>query len=146
MASTILQPLADLVVTKIEALSVDVAVNGYSTDPGFAGIDSLPAAVTGLPTVERTDVDNGESQFGSFDWNVTLEVVFLFDLGDTATAQEQALDTVEKFTAAVDAAQLSASDPSIVDAKVVRSEPGEIIDAARPMMSYTCTLRVLKLV
>jgi hypothetical protein len=144
MASTILQPLADLIATKIEALATTVSVNAYSVDPGFAGLDSLPVAVIGLPQLERTEPDESESQIGSFDYKLEYPVTFLFDLGDSATAQAQALDTVEKFVAAIDAAQLSAADPSIVDAKVVRSDPGEVVDAARPLLSYSCTLRVLK--
>jgi hypothetical protein len=146
MTSTILQPLSDLVASTIENLATDEPVSAYATDPGLAGIDRLPVAVTGLPTLDRVDVDSPESQFGSYDWTVTLEVTFLFDLGDTNTAQEQALDTIEKFVSSVDAAALSATDASIVDAKVTRSEPAEIVDAARPMLSYVCTLRVLKLV
>jgi hypothetical protein len=145
MTSTIFQPLADLIATKISSLNVDVAVKAYSTDPGFAGLDSLPAAVIGLPSVERTEVDEAESQIGTFDYRLDYQVTFLFDLGDTTTAQSQALDTIEEFISTIDQMQLSISDPSIVDAKVVRSEPGEIIDSARPMLSYTCTLRVLKL-
>ena len=145
MSSTILQPLADLVAATIKTLAVDEPVYAYSTDPGLSGIDALPAAVTGLPTVERNDVDQAESQFGSYDWTITLEVTFVFDLGDTQTAQAQALDSVEEFIQTIDSGALSLSDASIVDAKVTRSEPGEIVDAARPMLTYACTLRVLKL-
>lgn len=144
MSSSIIQPLADLVAAKIRALDIDLDVSAYSVDPGLSGIDSLPVGVVGLPQIERTDPDEAESQIGTFDWRFEIPVTFLFDLGDTATAQAQALDTVEAFIKTVDAAALSISDPSIVDAKVVRSDPGEIVDAARPMLSYTCTLRVLK--
>ena len=144
MSSTIFQPLADLVADTIEALACDEPVIAYGTDPGMAGVDRLPVAICGLPNLERIDVDQPESQFGSYDWTIQFDVTFLFDLGDTQTAQAQALDTIEKFVLAIDAATLSASDPMIVDAKVTRSEPGEVVDSTRPMLSYTCTLRVLK--
>jgi hypothetical protein len=144
MSSTILQPLADLVATTLNSLSVDEPLAAYSIDPGFSGLDSLPAAVIGPPLIERTDVDQRESQVGSYDWVIELPVTLLFDLGDTATAQGMALDTVEAFIREIDSATLSVSDPSIVDAKVTRSEPGELVDTARPLMTYTCILRVLK--
>ena len=145
MTSTILQPLADLIADTINQLSVDEPITAYSNDPGFAGLDSLPAAIVGPPIVERTDVEGGESQLGSYDWRMEFPVTFLFDLGDSNTAQAQALDSVEKFVTSLDLATLSVADPSIVDAKVTRSEPGEVVDSARPLMSYTCTVRVLKL-
>jgi len=144
MSSTIFQPLADLVASTIEGLACDEPVIAYGTDPGLAGVDRLPVAICGLPSLERIDVDQPESQLGSYDWTIQFDVTFLFDLGDTQTAQSQALDTLERFVLAIDGAALSASNPSIVDAKVTRSEPGEIVDSARPMLSYTCTLRVLK--
>lgn len=144
MSSTVFQPLADLISSKIEALDTDEFIRGYSNDPGFAGLDSLPCGVIGMPSLDRTDVDEAESQFGTVDYRLEYQVTFLFDLGDSDTSQRQALDTIEKFVQTIDAGVLSVSDPSIVDAKVVRSEPGEVVDAARPMLTYTCTLRVLK--
>ncbi|MEI6446476.1 MAG: hypothetical protein WCO96_01195 [Actinomycetes bacterium] len=145
MSSTIIQPLADLIATTIESLQTDFTVNGYSNDPGFAGLDSLPCGIVGLPIIDRVDVDEAESQFGSNDWRFEFPITFLFDLGNSDTAQAQALDTVERFIQKIDSAALSVSDPSIVDAKVTRSEGGEILDASRPLLSYNCTLRVLKL-
>ena len=144
MSSTILQPVADLVAALIESLDVDPLIKGYSIDPGPVGLDSLPAGVCGLPKIQRTDADGGESQLGTYDWTIELPVMFLFDLYDTTTAQAQALQTVEAFIKAVDTGSLSTSDPQIVDAKVTSSDPGELIDEARPMLSYDCRLQILR--
>jgi hypothetical protein len=145
MASTILQPIAELVATTIEALSVTPGLIAYATDPGPAGLDQLPAAVCGLPTVTRTDPDQAERQIGATDWEIQLPVVFLFDLADTTTAQSQAIQTVEAFIRAIDTGKLSVSDPMIVDAKVSQSDPGEVVDDARPMLTYDCSVRLLRL-
>lgn len=145
MPSTILAPVAQLVATAIANLAVTPSVKAYATDPGLAGLDQLPAAILGLPTIQRTEPDQAELQIGAKDWNLQIPVLFVFDLGDTATAQTQALDTIEKFIQAVDTGTLSQSDPLIVDAKVAQSEPGELVDDARPLLTYDCQLRLLRL-
>ena len=144
MSSSILQPVNQLIANVLTNLSVTPSVKAYATDPGLAGIDSLPAAVCGLPTVQRTEPDTGESQLGSYDWNIQIPVVLLFDLGDSATAQAEALDVLEAFIKAIDTATLSQSDPLIVDAKVTSSQPGEVVDNARPMLTYDCQVHLLR--
>ena len=144
MSSSILKPINQLVANAIANLSTTPSVTAYATDPGLAGIDALPAAVCGLPTVQRTEPDQGESQLGSYDWNVQIPVVFLFDLADAATATQEALDVLEAFIKTIDTGTLSVSDPLIVDAKVTSSQPGEVVDNARPMLTYDCQVQILR--
>ena len=144
MSSTILQPTADLVAAVLTGLSVTPAVKGYATDPGMTGLDSLPAGVCGLPKVQRTNPDEAESQLGTFDWQIELPVMLLFDLYDTTTAQAQALQTLEAFIKAVDTGTLQTSDAQIVDAKVSQADPVEFLDEARPMVGYDCRVEILR--
>lgn len=146
MASSILDPTAALIATVLSGLAVTPAVKSYATDPGFAGLDSLPAGVVGIPQVERGDVEERESQLGSNDWRITYPVALCFDLNDTATAQAQATQTVEAFIKAIDTATLSVSDATIEDAKVVSAVPDEVEDGARPLLVYDCRLVVFKFV
>ena len=144
MASEIFTPIAELLATTISNLSLNPRITAYATDPGHAGLDSLPAAVIGLPTVNRTEPDQAEGQLGGQDWTIELPVLFLFDIGDTLTSQTQALNTIEAFIGTIDQAVLSASDPLIIDAKVTKSEPGEVIDDARPLLTYDCSVHILR--
>ena len=144
MASTVLDPTAVLVAAVLDGLAVTPTVKGYAVDPGMTGLDSLPCGVVGPPTIERRVVDEGDSQIGSRDWNLTFPVTLFFDLADTATAQAQATQTVEAFITAVDTATLSVSDASIEDAVVAVATPVEILNDARPMLAYECSLAVLK--
>jgi hypothetical protein len=144
MSSSILTPINSLLANAISSLAVTPSVRAYATDPGLAGIDQLPAAVCGLPTIQRTEPDQAESQLGTYDWNLQIPVVFLFDLGDTATAQTEALDVVEAFIRLIDTGTLSVSDPLIVDAKVTSSQPGEVVDNARPLLTYDCSVHILR--
>jgi hypothetical protein len=144
MSSSILTPINALIASTIANLSTTPAVKAYAVDPGLAGIDSLPAAVCGLPTVQRTEPDQGESQLSTYDWNIQVPVVFLFDLADSAIASAQSLDVLEAFIKAIDTGTLSASDPLIVDAKVTQSQPGEVVDNARPMLTYDCQVHLLR--
>ena len=143
-ASTILSPLNELIASTISSLSLTPSFKAYATDPGLAGIDSLPAAVCGLPTLQRTEPDQAESQIGTRDWNIQIPVILLFDLADTATAQAEALAGLEAFVQAIDSGALSVADPMIVDAKVTNSTPGEVVDNARPLLTYDCSLHLLR--
>lgn len=146
MASTILDPTATLIAAVLSGLAVTPTVKAYATDPGYAGLDALPAGVVGVPEIDRQDVQERESQLGTNDWTITYPVALFFDLADTATAQAQATQTVEAFIKAIDTATLSVSDATIEDAKVVSATPDEIADSARPMLVYDCRVVVFKLV
>ncbi len=136
MASTIIGPVCDVVVGFLNA-------NGF-TGYKWARLDyDLPAGVVELPTVSRVQEN---SQLGSEDWMMDFPVVLYFDLSDAAFSQEQAAEMVEAFIAAVDA-NPSLGSPTIVDDAVVTSAtPSFETDTARPMVAYTCTLELNKLV
>lgn len=142
----VLDPVAVLIATLAEGLSVSPPVKGYSHDPGFAGLDSLPAAVVGLPTIQRTGVDEAETQFGTDDWYISYPVSLIFDLADLTVTHDQATQTVEAFIRAIDTASLSVSDASILDAKVTEATPTQVVDDARPVLTYELKLEVHKIV
>lgn len=146
MPSTILDPTAALIATVISGLAVTPPVKAYAADPGFAGLDSLPAGVVGVPQIDRSDVEERESQLGTSDWRIIWPVMLAFDLANAAAAQAHATQTVEAFIQAIDTATLSVSDATIEDAKVVSAVPDEVEDAARPLLVYDCRLVVLKFV
>lgn len=147
MASTVLSPTADLIVTVINGLTTSETVKATRWDPGTGtGFDKLPAASVGVPTIRRVGVDQPESQIGSRDWEITYPVIFYIDLGEARYAQALAVEIVEAFIKAIDTNTLQASDGSIVDAKVTEAAPAEYVDDARPLLAYETTLELLKLV
>lgn len=148
MASTIVSPLAATLQAMLEDLDVTPTLKGYRWDPGL--LDQVPAAVVGLPTIDRTEADGAESQLGSYDWLLRFPVVFYFDLpGDGSAAvatQEQAAATVEAWIRAVDAIP-DLGDPTVADAKVISAGPPEPVEEApRALLEFPTVLELLKFV
>lgn len=146
MASTILDPVAVLLAGVVDSLAVTPAVKAYPRDPGTAGLDKVPAAVVGLPTVYRVGVEEDEPEVGSHGWTLTYPVVFFFDLADAPAAAAEATEILEAFITAMDADAVPIADSSIVDAKVTEAIPSEVLDTARPLIAYECRVELLKLV
>jgi hypothetical protein len=118
--STTLEPLATAVAALLRALSVSEGLTAYAHDPGFAGLDALPCAVVGIPTIGRVGLDQSESQLGSRDWFVTFPVTLYFDLADATATATLAIEYVEAFIKSVDTESLQAADGTVLDSKVTR--------------------------
>lgn len=147
MTSTIIEPTADLIATTIAALAVTPAVKAYTWQTGLSGLGQLPAAIVDAPVVERTEVEQPESQLGAFDWTMTFPVYVFVELKVAKSAASTLVEIVEAFIQAIDAGALTAADPSIVEAKVVSSTMLDAEDQqARPLLAYDCRVEVLKLV
>lgn len=146
MPSTTLEPLATSVATLLGALSVSEGITAYAHDPGYAGLDALPCAVVGIPTIGRVGTDQPESQLGARDWFVTLPVTLYFDIADATATAKLAIEYVEAFIKSVDTESLQSGDGSILDSKVTRCEPAEIVNTHRPLLAYECDLEIWKLV
>lgn len=146
MPSTTLEPLAAAVAALITSLTTATSVKAYAHDPGYAGLDSLPCGVVGLPAITRTGVDESESQLGARDWFCEFPVSLYFDLADPTFTSKQAIETVEAFIKLVDTESLQAADGTVLDAKVTEAVPVEIVDKDRPMVAYECKLEIFKLV
>ena len=146
MPSTTLEPLAQSVATLLGGLSVSEGITAYAHDPGFAGLDSLPCAVVGIPKIGRVSVDQSESQLGTRDWFVTFPVTLYFDLADATATAKLALEYVEAFIKQVDTESMQAADGTVLDSKVTNAEPAEIVNAHRPLLAYECDLEIWKLV
>jgi hypothetical protein len=139
MGSTILTPLAEALVEKIE----EVDAKGYCWAP--RELSSLPAGVVELPGVVRTPLDAPEDHLGQKDWRPSFLVVFYFDLAESKHAQTQAIDMVEAFVSAIDA------DPSLggrcQEAKAVEVLVPEFLeDEARPEIRWAVDVEILKFV
>lgn len=147
MSSTTVEPTANLIAAVLAALAVDPVVKAYTWQTGMSGIGALPAAIVDAPTIERTEVEQAESQLGSNDWTMTFPVYIFVDLKVAKTAASRIVEIVEAFVKAIDAGGLTVSDPSIIEAKVVSSTPLDAEDQqARPLLAYDCRVEVLKLV
>jgi hypothetical protein len=144
--STTLEPLALAVAALLRALSVSEGLTAYAHDPGYAGLDSIPCAVVGIPTLGRVALDEPESQLGSRDWFVTFPVTLYFDLADATATSQLAIEYVEAFIKSVDTESLQAADGTVLDSKVTRAEPAEFVDTHRPLLAYECDLEIWKLV
>lgn len=154
---TISGTLADSLIDLIEGLTVSFTANGTahtSTIKGYRWLkkeyDQLPAAVVELPAIDRTGIDEGESQIGTRDFLVRFPIDFLFDLDDAVYAQEQAIATVEAFIDAVDDAAGPWSPPplgdsTIQDMKVVEAgDPSFETDQNRAYLVFPTVVEVLK--
>lgn len=136
MPSTIVSPAATTIVTFLTA-------NGFTGYKWARADMDLPAGVVELPTIERSA---GGSQVGSVDWTMEFPVALYFALDEASTDQEAAAVAVEAFIGAVDD-NPSLSDPTVIeDAVVTSAEPDFDADSQRPMVVYTCLLRVFKTV
>jgi hypothetical protein len=111
-----------------------------------------PWAVVQLPAIDRTGLEEPESQVGTEDWDLEFPVVFYFELtGAPEFVQEQAIAVIEAFIAAVDSDPLlsSAEIPAgqIEEAKVTAAGPPELdVDQQRPLLVYPCDVALLALV
>lgn len=141
MPSTVLDPIAEGIKTVVEGLSPTVKCQKWV----LRDTDARPAAVIELPTVTRTDVDAVEDHLGQNDWRSEWPVSFYFDFTDATFGQAQALEVIEKFIAAIDAAPTLSG--TVQEAKVVTAGPPEIEEgAARPMLVYPTRVAVLDFV
>lgn len=139
MSSSILTPLADALVLKIES----VGALGYRWAP--REFENTPAGVVELPSVARSGLDAPEDHLGQRDWKPTFDAVFYFDLDVAKPSQDEAVDAIEAFILAIDA------DPSLgglcQEAKAVEAPPPEFIeDADRPQIRWAVRVEILKFV
>lgn len=147
MSSDILDPIADyLAATVIPSIATSdgTTVKAHKWSPGGAGLDSRPAAVVSIPSVERTPVDEAEDHISQRDWNLDYEVVLYFDATtDPAYSQAQAVEVVELFIRAIDDDEDLGGNCQ--EAKVTRAEPANVVDdQSQAMFAYVCRVGVLK--
>lgn len=147
MPSTTLEPLIQLVKTVLNGLTWSQGLKVYAHDPGYAGMDSLPCAVLSVPVIRRVSIEAPESQLYTHDWFISIPIVLYFDLADATATSILAIEYVETLIKGIDAGGLQQVDPTLVeDPHIVDAEPTEIVDAARPMLQYECSLELLKIV
>lgn len=149
MTSTTLDPLSTAVANAIATVNLSLGagtLKAYAHDPGYAGLDTLPCAVVGVPTIGRVGTDESESQLGTRDWFISYPVSLYFDLADATFTSRQAAEAVEAFIKLIDTESLQAADGTVLDAKVTECVPTEHVDPSRPMLVYECTLEIWKLV
>jgi hypothetical protein len=145
MSSTIFTPIAELIADAALA-AIDELSNAHAKDPGMAGLGRLPALVVGLPTLRRTGVEGSESEVGRDDYRITFPVNVYVDLNNAPRAAEDAVVLLEQLVAVIDDPDTWDPDPAVIDFKLTVAEPVEILDEARPLLSYECRVELLKLV
>ncbi len=141
MTSTILLPLAQALVDLGDGLTLSngARAKGYLYER--VEFDRVPAITVGLPRGSRSGLDAGERELGSDDWLPEFTVSIYVDLDQDVKAQEQAVELLELYVAAVD------DDPSlgiatVDDAKVVRWEDFVQQTAKRALYGYELTVAV----
>lgn len=142
MASTIIAPIGE----DIQALAAGItaAPKAYWTDPGFAGLDALPAVVVGVPSGRRKQPDESEDHISQTDWNLEYPVVIVCDLAVATDAQTQALEILEDFIEAVDDGQATFTSGLVQEAVVSEWAEPEVVDTGkRALLTIDCTVSVL---
>lgn len=122
---------------------IDAAPAVYFGDPGFEGIDSLPAVVIGVPAGTRRAPDEAEDHLGQIDWNLDYPVAIICDLGIAAESQETAMTILEQ---SIQALEDNHDDlhSSVLDAVLASWENPEVIAAPkRPLLTLAGTIQVL---
>jgi hypothetical protein len=145
MASQVVQVAADALVAFANA-------QGFTAQTAWEKRDyaDLPGAIVRLPRIERTDVEEAESELRSglagheTDWRMRFPVDLVFDLGEPIYAQNQAAEYVEKWILAVDTDVTLGG--KVFEAKVVSSEPAFYEEQPRPTLMYETVVSLLKLV
>jgi hypothetical protein len=101
------------------------------------------AAEIEIPDIQRTGVEQAESQLGFYDWDLEFPVSIWVNLTETGRSQQRLVALVEQWIAAIDA------DPTlgglVLEAKVTDAKRQYQL-AKRPLVGYETTLAVLKLV
>lgn len=143
MSSTTLSPIATALKTKLETLTASTeAVKGHAKPP--RELDACPCGVVEIPTIERIDPDEAESQLGTNDWHIVFPVTLYVDLSEADYSIGQAIEFVEAWIKAIDAdPQLSGT---VLDCKVTSAEPLVIDDTARPLLAYETSVAIWALV
>jgi hypothetical protein len=122
-----------------------VAVKGYRWQP--PDLDLLPAAVIELPSIDRGELDEGESELGARDLTLEFAVEFICDMTSAPEyVQAQALAIVCDFIDAVDVDGLDA-DAGVWDVKVTRAERPDLAEdrsTKKPLLIYPATVQVFK--
>lgn len=102
-----------------------------------------PAGSVWVPTLQRTEPDEAESQLGTDDWRLIYPVSLYFDLANVKD-QQTAVEKLEAFVKALDA------DPSlggtVLEASVTEAVLFKELDRPRPLVGYEITVSVLRLV
>lgn len=142
MSSSLIQPVADVLKTTLEGLSLSPVLKVHVWARG--DLTRVPAAEIELPTITRVLPDEAESQIGTYDWRMDWPVTIYYDLREPKVAQERLADALEKWIAAVDA------NPGLtglaLDAKVTSAERVYELQQNRTLVAYETTVSVIKLV
>lgn len=141
MASTIVEPVADALKTQILAISYSPAIRVSRWAP--RRIESTPAAVIDVPSVDRVAPREAEFEMGREDWRMTFGVSFYFKLSDAEVAQSRAVEFFELFVSRIDD-HPTLGLAGVDDAKVTSSEADiTLVEEATPLFAYRCTVELI---
>lgn len=141
MASTIIAPIGQTI--KAIAASIAAAPKTYWTDPGFEGLDSLPAVIVGVPSGSRRQPDEAEDHISQTDWHLEYPVSIVCDLAVASDAQTQIVEILESFVEAIDDNQASFTSGLVLDAVVSGwLDPEVVVEPKRALLTLDCTVSV----
>ena len=155
MASTIVDPVADVLVAKAEALTV----GGYDVK-GYKGprvtLDKRPCAVVGMPPgIRRTDPRDPEPELRQAGgnpvglWTLTFPVGFFMDATKTAANALLLAEIVERYVESVDKDPTLGGIWGVGFEGVPRCTDGEsdtnYLDLKKPLFAYVLDVVVPRL-
>jgi hypothetical protein len=149
MSSTVIKPIATLIATMIDGLSVDLTAHTW--EPG-KGLVRPPCALIGVPSIEQVGIEEADYEVGvSAGWVLNYPIAICFDLDKFPDCADDVVDATEEFLKAVNDNPLLGFTPNanyaIQEAHVTNVEkPAAEIDAARPLLITECELEVLALI
>jgi hypothetical protein len=145
--------LADTIAQLITAMPVDYldpagqAQTDYCKAYRWAprDLDALPAGVVELPSIDRGDAADEESEIGSRTFRIEYPVTFYVALDEAALAQTIADAIALAFIDAIDQQFPYATHPNVDDVRVNVDRP-EVIEDARPLITVPARVQLLALI
>jgi hypothetical protein len=149
--STLIEPLADILTSTLESITLTagtstIAVKGYRWAP--QQLSKVPAGVVEIPTIRRSEVDEGETELGSDDWWIAYPVILYVEwTGTPDRDMQRAVELLEEWIAAIDGNPTDGTPfdqvAGVDDAKVVSADPDiDITEQERPLLRYVTEVQV----
>lgn len=103
----------------------------------------LPAAVLGIPRLERAGLDQAEDELARTTWKAFYPLVIAISHDDPAEGQDDAVGILGQVIGAFDNDPTLGNSAGVIDAMVIDAQPGFTpSDAQRQLVVYSCTVGV----
>ncbi len=141
MSEYLTDDIAEAIAQIARDLPLDPPLKAYTDPP--SSIFKMPCVVVDIPEINRRNVEEGESEVGSYDWRLTYPVGIFVELRESGAAHLYARHAAELFIRAIDESfELAAL---VTDAVVTNARPEYELERERPAVLYVCTVDVFAL-